>query len=172
MLLLRAQRAGVALPIADNFRRPINLLEAKAEALVNAVNTVGIMGKGIALQFKRAYPEVFREYERACKAGEVQPGTMHVFACGAGNPKFIINFPTKRHWRDNSRMEDIESGLRALVAQVERLEIKSIALPALGCGLGGLEWAEVRLRIEQAFARLPEVEVLLFAPEMFREVAT
>lgn len=142
-----------------------NLLEAPAEALVNTVNTVGVMGKGVALQFKRAFPENFAAYEKACKAGEVQPGRMFIFKthalCG---PRYIINFPTKRHWRGPSRMEDIEAGLRALVTEVRRLGIRSIAMPPLGCGNGGLDWTEVRPRIEQAFAELPEVQALLFAP--------
>jgi O-acetyl-ADP-ribose deacetylase (regulator of RNase III) len=142
-----------------------NLLEAKAEALVNTVNTVGVMGKGVALQFRQAYPEMFRAYERACKAGEVQPGHMFIFERATfENPKFIINFPTKRHWKGKSRMEDIESGLKALVADVRRLKIKSIALPPLGCGNGGLDWNDVRPRIEKALAALPEVKVMLFGP--------
>jgi O-acetyl-ADP-ribose deacetylase (regulator of RNase III) len=142
-----------------------NLLEAKTEALVNTVNTVGVMGKGIALQFRQAYPDMFRSYEKACKDGEVQPGRMHIFERTTfENPKFIINFPTKRHWKGSSRMEDIETGLTALIADLRRLQIKSIALPPLGCGNGGLDWAEVRPRIEQAFAALPDVAVTLFAP--------
>lgn len=142
-----------------------NLLDAPVEALVNTVNTVGVMGKGIALQFKRAFPENFVAYERACKAGEVQPGRIFVFEthalCG---PRYILNFPTKRHWRSFSRMEDIEAGLHTLVAEVRQLGIHTIAVPPLGCGNGGLDWSEVRPRIEQAFAELPEVQVLLFAP--------
>jgi O-acetyl-ADP-ribose deacetylase (regulator of RNase III) len=143
-----------------------NLLEAPAEALVNTVNTAGIMGKGIALQFKQAYPQMFRDYERACKAGEVQLGTVQVFDLGglAGGPRWIINFPTKGHWRAGSRMADIETGLNDLVATIKRLHIRSIAVPPLGCGNGGLDWNEVRPRIESAFAGLPEVRVLVFAP--------
>lgn len=142
-----------------------NLLEAEAEALVNTVNCIGFMGKGIALQFKQAFPENFEAYSRACADAVVQPGRMFVFETRSMiGPKWIINFPTKRHWKGNSRMEDIDSGLAALVADVKRLGIKSIAVPPLGCGLGGLDWGEVRPRIEQAFASLPEVQVLLFAP--------
>lgn len=142
-----------------------NLLDAPAEALVNTVNTVGVMGKGVALQFKRAFPENFVAYERACKAGDVQPGRIFVFETHAlSGPRYILNFPTKRHWRGFSRIEDIEAGLRALVAEVRRLGVRSVAVPPLGCGNGGLDWAEVRPRIEQAFSALPEVQVLLFAP--------
>jgi len=142
-----------------------NLLEAEVDALVNTVNCVGFMGKGIALQFKQAFPDNFTAYEKACHAGEVRPGRMFIYDTHAViGPKFIINFPTKRHWKGKSRMEDIESGLKALVADVDRLGIKSIAVPPLGCGLGGLNWNDVRPRIENAFAALPDVEVQVFAP--------
>ncbi len=142
-----------------------NLLDADAEALVNTVNTVGVMGKGIALQFKRAFPENNAAYEKACAAGQVVPGRMFVFdRHSLQKPRYIINFPTKRHWRAGSRIADIESGLVALVADVRRLGIGSIAIPPLGCGHGGLDWHDVRPRIEAAFAGLPEVRVILFAP--------
>ena len=143
-----------------------NLLEAPVEALVNTVNTQGIMGKGIALQFKQAFPEMFRDYEKACKAGQVRLGKMHVYDRGGltGGPRWIINFPTKNHWRQRSRLADIEAGLEDLVATVRRLGIRSIAVPPLGCGNGGLDWADVRPRIEGAFAELPDVKVRLFAP--------
>lgn len=140
-----------------------NLLMADAEALVNTVNCVGYMGKGIALQFKQAFPANFKEYEAACAAKEVVPGRMLIHDNGGlVSPRWIINFPTKRHWRGNSRLEDIASGLKALVADVQRLGIRSIAVPPLGCGLGGLDWAVVRPMIEGAFAALPDVKVLLF----------
>ena len=143
-----------------------NLLEAPAEALVNTVNTVGIMGKGIALQFKQAYPQMFRAYECDCKTGDVKLGKVQVFDLGGlgGGPRWVINFPTKGHWRAGSRMADIETGLQDLVATIKRLHIRSIAVPPLGCGNGGLDWNEVRPRIESAFAALPEVRVLVFAP--------
>jgi O-acetyl-ADP-ribose deacetylase (regulator of RNase III) len=142
-----------------------NLLEADAEALVNTVNCVGFMGKGIALQFKQAFPENFKVYERACTREEVWPGAMLVYPTGAmRGPKYIINFPTKRHWKGKSRIEDIEAGLAALVAEIKALDIRSIALPPLGCGNGGLEWADVRPRIERALAEVPHVRVFLFEP--------
>lgn len=142
-----------------------NLLEADAEALVNTVNCVGYMGKGIALQFKQAFPKNNAEYERACAAGEVVPGRMLIHDNGkVAKPHYIINFPTKRHWRGKSRREDIAAGLQALVADVKRLALRSIAVPPLGCGLGGLDWRVVRPMIEEAFAELPEVRVLLFEP--------
>lgn len=142
-----------------------NLLEADAEALVNSVNCEGFMGKGIALQFKKAFPENFKAYARACRKGEVQPGRMFVFATGSMmNPKYIINFPTKRTWRAKSRIEDIEAGLVALVDELRRLKVSSVALPPLGCGLGGLDWRKVRPLIERAFASVPDIRVLLFEP--------
>ncbi|MFF5036627.1 macro domain-containing protein [Nocardia salmonicida] len=101
-----------------------DLLNADVEALVNAVNTVGVMGKGIALQFKQTYPEMFREYARAARAGEVQIGAMHMWATGAtSGPRFIINFPTKRHWRSPSRLADVAAGLPSLAETIERNEI-------------------------------------------------
>ncbi len=142
-----------------------NLLDADADALVNTVNCVGVMGKGIALQFKQAFPGNYKVYERACRAGEVEVGRMLVVPMLGEHPRFIINFPTKRHWRGKSRLEDIEAGLQALVGDVRRLGLKSVAVPPLGCGNGGLDWSEVRPRIERAFEALPGVEVLLFEPD-------
>lgn len=142
-----------------------DILRANAQALVNTVNCVGFMGRGIALQFRRAFPDNFKVYERACKHGEVEPGRMLIHATGQlTGAKYIVNFPTKRHWRGKSRIEDIDAGLVALVADVERLGIRSIAIPPLGCGLGGLDWSEVRPRIERAFAPLSAVEVLIYEP--------
>lgn len=143
-----------------------NLLAADAEALVNKVNCVGYMGKGIALQFKQAFPANFKAYEKVCRAHEMRPGQMFIFETGSiVNPRYIINFPTKRHWRGNSLIEDIESGLIALISDVKRLGIRSIAVPPLGSGLGGLDWNVVRPMIEQSFAELPEVRVFLYSPQ-------
>lgn len=142
-----------------------NILEADAEALVNTVNCVGFMGKGIALQFKQAFPSNFKAYEAACHAGQVVPGRMFIFDNGRLiNPRYVINFPTKRHWRGKSRIADIRAGLKALINDVRRLDVQSIAVPPLGCGLGGLDWREVRPMIEGAFSELPDVKVLLFEP--------
>ena len=107
-----------------------NLLQAEAEALVNTVNCVGYMGKGIALQFKQAFPENFKAYERACRTKAVRPGRMFVFETGSMiNPKYIINFPTKRHWRGKSRIEDIKAGIKALIEEVSNRNIQTIAVP-------------------------------------------
>jgi Predicted phosphatase homologous to the C-terminal domain of histone macroH2A1 len=142
-----------------------NLLEADVEALVNTVNTVGVMGKGVALQFKIAYPQMFKEYQKACKKGQVQIGKMYIYQNNAiKNPKFIINFPTKQHWREPSDMFFVREGLKALIDVVKTNKIKSIALPPLGCGMGGLNWIEVLPTIQQAFKELPDVRVLVFPP--------
>lgn len=143
-----------------------NLLNANADAIVNAVNCVGVMGKGLALAFKQAYPDNFAQYKQACNAGKVKPGAMFITKTNNnGNPKYIINFPTKRHWGEKSYLLDIEIGLTALVAKVKELEISSIAIPALGCGLGGLDWQIVKPLIINAFSVLLNVEVMLFAPK-------
>jgi len=142
-----------------------DILLADAEALVNTVNCVGIMGRGLALQFKTAFPKNFKAYEAACACEEVRPGRMFVFATGYPlNPKYIVNFPTKRHWRDKSRIEDIEDGLRALVEEVQKRGIRSIAVPPLGSGLGGLDWRVVRPRIEAVLRPLDQVRVTVFEP--------
>ena len=143
-----------------------NLLEADVEALVNTVNCVGVMGKGIALQFKQAFPDNYKVYRRACERKEVVPGKMLVVETGQfTNPRYIINFPTKRHWRGKSKIEDVEAGLDALSAEIERRGITSVAIPPLGCGNGGLDWGVVRTCIEHALARLHGVSVLVFEPK-------
>ncbi len=143
-----------------------NLLEANVEAIINTVNCVGVMGKGIALQFKQAFPENFAVYAKACNAAEVQPGRMFVFERrDLVNPRFIINFPTKTHWKAKSRLEHVEQGLVDLVRVIREKQIKSIAIPPLGCGNGGLDWADVQPLIEQAFEQLPEVEAFVYGPQ-------
>ncbi|WP_337997118.1 macro domain-containing protein [Oleispirillum naphthae] len=142
-----------------------DLLAADAEALVNAVNCVGVMGGGLAAQFKAAFPENFRAYAAACARGEVRLGRMHVFATGyPRNPRLLVNFPTLFHWSDGSRLEHIESGLAALAAEIRGRSIRSIAVPPLGCGIGGLSWADVRPRIEAALGGIPDLRVLLYQP--------
>ena len=143
-----------------------DILAEDAEALVNTVNCVGAMGRGIALQFKNAFPENFKAYAAACKREEVQPGRMFIFETNQlTNPKYIINFPTKRHWRGKSRMEDIEAGLIALAQEVRTRSIQSIAIPPLGSGLGGLEWSQVRARIQEALRGFADLEIVVFEPE-------
>jgi O-acetyl-ADP-ribose deacetylase (regulator of RNase III) len=142
-----------------------NLLEADAQALVNAVNTVGVMGKGVALMFKDAYPENFKSYEGACQSNEVQLGKMFVTERREMfGPKWIINFPTKAHWRFPSKIEWIVEGLEDLKRIIIENGIKSVALPALGAGNGGLAWKDVRPRIEAALGELRDVEVIVYEP--------
>lgn len=142
-----------------------DILKVNAEALVNTVNCVGVMGRGIALQFRKAFPENFKAYEAACKAEQVQLGKMFVYDLNRlYNPRFIINFPTKHHWRDKSNLKDIKLGLADLIGVVHQQQIRSIAIPPLGCGLGGLNWEEVRPLIVETFQAIPNVEVLLFEP--------
>ena len=147
-----------------------DILQADAEALVNTVNCVGVMGRGVARQFKEAFPANFKAYAAACERKEVQPGRMFWFETGfLGSPKYIVNFPTKRHWRGKSRIEDIDAGLQALIADVRARGIRSIAVPPLGSGLGGLDWAQVKPRIVAALGELPEVKAEVFEPLSQRE---
>lgn len=143
-----------------------NLLEADVEALVNTVNCVGVMGKGIALQFKNAFPDMYASYHAACKKKQVVPGKMFCDWIVTNNDEFkiVFNFPTKRHWQDTSRIEDIESGLRSLVEDLKQMKIKSIAIPPLGCGNGGLDWVVVCPMIEDAMKQVPDIRVLLYEP--------
>ena len=145
-----------------------NLLAAEVDALVNTVNTVGVMGKGIALQFKRAFPANFRAYKRACDEGQLELGRMFVWDAGefsGAQPRYIINFPTKAHWRSRSKISDIHAGLEDLVRVVRDYNIQSIALPPLGCGHGGLAWSDVKPVIEAALVELVDVDVQVFPPE-------
>ena len=152
-------------PDARYETRTGNLLDADVEAFVNTVNTVGVMGKGLALQFKRRFPTNFEVYVAACRRGEVEVGRMLVVEMPQqARPRFIINFPTKKHWRNPSRLEYVQRGLVALVWEVQRRGIRSLAIPPLGCGNGGLVWTEVEKLIDHAVAALPGVRVLVFPP--------
>ncbi len=142
-----------------------DLLDEDAEALINPVNCVGVMGRGIALQFKKKYPGNFRAYVAACKRKEIVPGRMFVFETGALlYPRFIVNFPTKRHWRGKSRLRDIEDGLEDLARLIRERRIRSIAVPALGSGLGGLDWSDVRPRIEETLRGFDDLDAVIFEP--------
>ncbi len=149
-----------------------NLLEAHAEVLVNTVNTVGVMGKGIALMFKERFDENFRRYAAACKAKEVQTGKMFVTPVHElDGPRWIVNFPTKQHWRAPSRLEWVIDGLQDLRRFLIEQQVKSIAIPPLGAGNGGLEWAEVREQIERALGDL-DIDILVFEPtKQYQNVA-
>lgn len=144
-----------------------NLFESGAEALVNTVNTVGVMGKGVALQFKEIYPDNFKQYEQAALKGEIEVGKMFVVEYNAMNvsTRYIINFPTKKHYRHPSKLEYVINGLRDLRQVIERFKISSVALPPLGCGNGGLDWADVKPLIESALADLPNTHVYVYEPD-------
>jgi O-acetyl-ADP-ribose deacetylase (regulator of RNase III) len=141
-----------------------NILEADVDAVVNTVNCVGIMGRGIALQFKNTFPGNFKAYAEACDRKEVQPGKMFLYETGKLSPRYIINFPTKRHWKGKSRIEDIDEGLIDLVRVIKDRKIRSIAIPPLGAGLGGLNWSDVRPRIVAALAAVPDVATVVYEP--------
>lgn len=142
-----------------------NLLEANVDALVNTVNTVGVMGKGIALMFKEQFPKNYLHYQEACARAEVEVGKMFVTSLDSlVGPKFIINFPTKQHWRSNSRMEWIEAGLHDLKQAIQKYDIHSIAIPPLGAGNGGLDWIEVRQKIEAELGSVEGVDILVYEP--------
>ncbi|MFD3970822.1 type II toxin-antitoxin system antitoxin DNA ADP-ribosyl glycohydrolase DarG [Streptomyces sp. DT24] len=143
-----------------------NLLDAEVDALVNTVNTVGVMGKGVALQFKQAFPENFKAYKAACDRKELVLGDILIYdSHRLGDQRYIVNFPTKGHWRSRSRLQDIESGLKSLVSIISDYHITSIAIPALGCGNGGLQWDEVRSLIYRHLSDLEGVRVLLYPPQ-------
>lgn len=142
-----------------------NLLEANVEAVVNTVNTFGVMGKGIALMFKERFPENFRAYAAACKRGEVEVGKLFVTrGAELDGPDWIINFPTKKHWRYPTRIEWVEEGLAELRRFIAENRIASIAIPPLGCGNGGLDWAVVKPLIVAALSDLPNTRVIVFEP--------
>lgn len=140
-----------------------DLLQAPEEAIVNAVNTVGVMGKGLALQFKQRFPENFRAYAAACKAGDVRVGSMFVTRRDApGERRWIINFPTKQRWQNSSKLEWIESGLIDLRRVLAEEDIRSVAIPRLGCGLGGLDWSTVRPLLVSELGELPNVDAVVY----------
>lgn len=154
--------------INSNFeiRTPGDILQEDVEAIVNTVNCVGVMGRGIALQFKNAFPENFNAYRLACERNDVHPGEVFMFATNSTtNPRYIINFPTKRHWRTDSKIEDINTGLKDLKSKIIQHKIRSIAVPPLGCGLGGLNWIDVRKSIESTLGSLKDTKVVVFEPD-------
>lgn len=149
-----------------------NLLEANTQALINTVNTVGVMGKGIALQFKESFPNNYKVYLAACKRKELHTGKLLVVREQTlSGEKIIINFPTKTEWFQKSRYEYIEDGLKALVTAIEEYNIKSVAIPPLGCGNGGLKWEKVRPMMEKYLAGLSNVDIFVYEPnEAVKEI--
>lgn len=142
-----------------------NIMDSSAEALVNTVNTDGVMGKGIALQFKHAFPHNFEVYKQACMNGQLQTGKILVVKDSEllMGERLIVNFPTKQHWKMPAKYEYVESGLTALIAYLKDHPLKSLAMPALGCGNGGLEWQKVKRLIEQHFEGL-DMAIWVYEP--------
>lgn len=145
-----------------------DLFSDKSEALVNTVNCVGVMGKGVAYEFKHRWPENYKAYKKLCDAKSLKPGQIFIFELtnlfGKCEPKFIVNFPTKDHWRSKSKIEYISDGLNALISDIKKYKIKSIALPPLGCGNGGLDWSIVRPMMFEKLSELDEVDVSIYGP--------
>lgn len=140
-----------------------DLFDSKAEALVNTVNTVGVMGKGLALDFKQRYPGNFELYKAACEIGLVAIGSVFITRPDdLVGPKWIVNFPTKEHWRHRSQLAWIQSGLKDLKTFITQYGVRSIAIPPLGAGLGGLYWPDVRALIIEVLGNLKDVEILVY----------
>lgn len=135
-----------------------DIFQSERQVLVNPVNTVGVMGKGLALQFKIRFPKMFEEYQALCKSGEFDIGQLHLFRTGT---KWILNFPTKKHWRNPAKIEYIEAGLARFIEIYESEKIETIAFPMLGSGLGGLDWeTQVKPVMEQYLSDLTlEIEI-------------
>lgn len=140
-----------------------DILESDCEALINTVNCHGRMGKGLALLFKKKFPKMFLAYKKACDRGQVKVGNMHVWKNPTPPPSYIINFPTKDHWRNPSKMEWIVAGLQDLIAVIESTGISSVAVPPLGCGLGGLQWYLVRQEIKKSLGDLDK-RIVVYEP--------
>lgn len=139
-----------------------DIFKSPAQVLTNTVNCVGVMGKGVALEFKNRYPKMFGDYKSKCDLGEVKPGQPYLWEDDSAQ---VLNFPTKRHWRDGSLLQDIEDGLKHLAGSYEKLGIQSIAMPALGCGLGGLKWSEVQPLIVKYLGNIPDLDVYVYEPQ-------
>lgn len=143
-----------------------NIVKDESDAIVNTVNCVGVMGKGLALQFKKAYPDNFTQYKSACNKGGVHLGKMFITQhLDLINTQWVINFPTKNHWKGNSKIDYIELGLIDLVEQIKALKIKSIAIPPLGAGLGGLDWNIVKDKIVESLSGIDNIEVTVYEPK-------
>ncbi|AFM03947.1 putative phosphatase, C-terminal domain of histone macro H2A1 like protein [Bernardetia litoralis DSM 6794] len=143
-----------------------NILESTTEVIINPVNIVGVMGKGLALAFKKHFPHNYKVYKEACKNKTIDIGKLLlVDEFDLEKKQFIINFPTKKHWRNPSKIEYIEEGLKDLVRIIETQKFESMAIPALGCGLGGLEWEDVKLVLEKYLRDLEDIEILIFEPK-------
>jgi len=141
-----------------------DLLDSQAHALVNTVNCVGVMGKGIALQFKKVFPDNYEVYREACKHNRIRPGKMFIFKTGPVFPMYVINFPTKQHWKNKSKMKWIVDGLTDLRTIIRKLDLESIAIPALGCNNGGLNWRDVKPIIVKKLSVIEDTRILIYEP--------
>lgn len=140
-----------------------NIFEAQTDAYVNPVNCMGVMGKGLALKFKERFPQNYTAYKFDCQRKSVRVGEMHIcFIHKHGYPKYIINFPTKIHWKDSSQLSYINAGLHSLLRCIEELNLKSIAIPKLGCGLGKLDWVLVKKEIQRILGNVPNVNIYIY----------
>ena len=150
-----------------------DMFEERAEAIVNTVNCVGVMGKGVALEFKRRWPDNFKAYKRLCDKHDLRPGKVYIHEntgmFHADGRKFLINFPTKDHWRAKSKIEFIGKGLEDFVAQIQQLRIRSVVLPPLGCGNGGLDWDDVKPLIAEKLSPISNIDFIVFAPDGEKE---
>lgn len=148
-----------------------SIFESRADVLVNPCNTVGAMGRGLALEFTRKFPYMLKEYQKACRIGQCDIGVLHIYKAPLSKwTKYVVNFPTKKHWKNPSEMEYITEGLSALTDFVEDFGIKSIAIPAIGCGLGGLDWNKVGPMVEIAFINMTGVDAYIYPPRGFRSI--
>lgn len=139
-----------------------NLFDSPAQVLTNTINCVGVMGSGVALAFKKRHPDLFEDYKQRCARGEIKPDIPYLWE---NDRVQVLNFPTKRHWKDASQLDDIERGLKYLSTHYEKMGIYSLAMPALGCGAGGLRWADVQPLIEKYLSDIPDLEVFVYPPK-------
>lgn len=144
-----------------------NIFDSPAQVITNTINCVGVMGKGLALEFKRRFPKMYEDYRIRCQKGDVLPGRPYLWE---DDKVQILNFPTKRHWRENSRLDDIEEGLRYLANHYQEMGLHTLALAPLGCGNGGLNWNDVKPLIERYLGSVPDLEVFAYRPSKIYEL--
>ncbi len=144
------------------YRPNQSIFESQSQVITNTVNCYGVMGKGIALEFKHRFPEMFDDYKQRCDRKEVKPGVPYIWENGM---QTVLNFPSKNHWRGDSKMEWIDQGLRWIRENYERLGISTLAIPPVGCGNGGLYWSDVKLLVEKYFSDLDDLLVTVYLPK-------
>lgn len=142
-----------------------NLFDSPAQVITNTVNCVGVMGKGVALEFKKRYPAMFEDYKKRCEKGLLKVGQPYLWEDETAQ---VLNFPTKRHWRAGSRLEDIEAGLKYLAAHYTEMGIITLAMPPLGCGNGGLDWGDVKALLAKYLGDALDLEVFVYVPSGVR----